>query len=169
MRPGSDPGRPDLPALESGGLAVRWPVLCGRRLRVLGWHESRLRAPGRPELPRIDRRRLVPLWLIPRRLIPRRLERRRLERRRLKWQWLRGQRVQRGWIALELGGLEVLAAAALHISGRIGRESTRPMPGRMGASPSHVGHQSPLCYLRRRMARSTSRVASLRASSCRLS
>jgi hypothetical protein len=41
----------------------------------------------------------------------------------------------------------------------------RPMPGCVRAPPSHVGHQSPLCYLRRRMARSTSRVASLRASS----
>jgi hypothetical protein len=64
---------------------------------------------------------------------------------------------------------EPLAVGGPHVGTCIRLGSTRPMPGRMGASPSHIGHQSPLCYLRRRMARSTSRVASLRASSCRLS
>jgi hypothetical protein len=77
-------------------------------------------------------------------------------------------------LCFELGLLngsrrEPLAIGGPHVGTCIRLGSTRPMPGRMGASPSHIGHQSPLCYLRRRMARSTSRVASLRASSCRLS
>jgi hypothetical protein len=77
-------------------------------------------------------------------------------------------------LCVELGLLngsrsEPLAVGGPHVGTCIRLGSTRPMPGRMGASPSHIGHQSPLCYLRRRMARSTSRVASLRASSCRLS
>ena len=47
----------------------------------------------------------------------------------------------------------------------IGSGSSSPMPRGMGAALSHAGHHLPLCYLRRRKARSTSRAASLRASS----